>query len=245
MRRDLSHFHALFSRVLLFSCVHPPVHILPLSIFLSFSLDSLLTSSTSLWLCLSFSRFPVYFFLLFRRPHILTREIVHHIYGSPSLTPLLSSPCRSPVSPWHKPTSTERHSCVEGSRREKSRNDVTLLGRNRESRVNLGRRDHPVRQEPRVFLDTRADREFQAKSAHQGRRARPGRSGPSARRARQDLQVPRWVWEINPRCISGYTSTIPVFGILRYQISSVSLERAFLGQQSPSWRDRCMPSWKG
>lgn len=74
---------------------------------------------------------------------------------------------------------------------EKSRNDVTLLGRNRESRVNPDRRDHPVRQEPKVFLDTRADKGFQARSAHQARRARPGRSGPLVRRERQELRVLR------------------------------------------------------
>lgn len=191
----------VLSRVLLFpASTRQSTYLLPLSVSLSFSLDSLLTSSASLYLSgsvyLSFSRFPIYFFLLFRHPHTLTREIVHHTYGSPSsLTPLLLSlslPLVDPPSVRGTNRRVPRDTLVSRALAgEKSRNDVTLLGRNRESRVNPGRRDHPVRQEPRVFLDTRADRGFRAKSAHQGRRARPGRSGPSARRARQDLQVPR------------------------------------------------------
>lgn len=196
----------VLSRVLLFpastrqSTYLPP----PLSVSLSFSLDSLLTSSASLYLSgsayLSFSRFPIYFFLLFRHPHALhPRDRTPHIRLSfffelppPPSSLSLSLPLVDPPSVRGTNRRVPRDTLVSRALAgEKSRNDVTLLGRNRESRVNPGRRDHPVRQEPRVFLDTRADRGFRAKSAHQGRRARPGRSGPSARRARQDLQVPR------------------------------------------------------
>lgn len=187
-----------------FSCVHPPVHIPPpphlsVSFFLSGLFTNFVCLSLSLRLCLSFvlSLSLSTLFLLFRHPHTLTREIVHHTYGSPSssLNPppsSLSLPLVDPPSVRGTNRRVPRDTLVSRALAgEKSRNDVTLLGRNRESRVNPGRRDHPVRQEPRVFLDTRADRGFRAKSAHQGRRARPGRSGPSARRARQDLQVPR------------------------------------------------------
>lgn len=193
----------VLSRVLLFpastrrqSTYLPPLSV---SLFLSGLFTNFVCLSLSLRLSvyLSFSRFPIYFFLLFRHPHTLTREIVHHTYGSPSsLTSpsslSLSLPLVDPPSVRGTNRRVPRDTLVSRALAgEKSRNDVTLLGRNRESRVNPGRRDHPVRQEPRVFLDTRADRGFRAKSAHQGRRARPGRSGPSARRARQDLQVPR------------------------------------------------------
>jgi hypothetical protein len=123
---------------------------------------------------------------------MLTRKAMYHVYGSLFFFAYL---LLSPVDPpsvrgtnRRVPRDTLVSRALAG---EKSRNDVTLLGRNRESRVNPDRRDHPVRQEPKVYPDTRAGKGFQARSARRGRKVRPGRSGPSARREQQELRVLR------------------------------------------------------
>lgn len=150
--------------------------------------------------CLSVfrSHAPIYFFSLYRLPlrhplHALAGDRTPSVYGSSSAIPPLASPSRQSIpsvrgTNRRVPRDTLVSRALAG---EKSRNDVTLLGRNRESRESPGRRDHPVRQEPRVFPGTRADRGFQVKSARQGRRVHPGQSGPSGRRVRQDFRVSR------------------------------------------------------
>lgn len=191
----------VLSRVLLFpASTRQSTYLPPPSLSVSFFLSGLFTNfvclSLSLRLCLSFVLSLSYLPLFTVPPssYAHPRDRTPHIRLSFFFEPpfLLSLPLVDPPSVRGTNRRVPRDTLVSRALAgEKSRNDVTLLGRNRESRVNPGRRDHPVRQEPRVFLDTRADRGFRAKSAHQGRRARPGRSGPSARRARQDLQAPR------------------------------------------------------
>lgn len=194
----------VLSRVLLFPAstrqsTYLPPPTLSVSLFLSGLFTNFVCLSLSLRLCLSFVLSLSYLLsfycsaILIRSPErSYTTHIRLSFFFEPPPPLLLSLPLVDPPSVRGTNRRVPRDTLVSRALAgEKSRNDVTLLGRNRESRVNPGRRDHPVRQEPRVFLDTRADRGFRAKSAHQGRRARPGRSGPSARRARQDSQVPR------------------------------------------------------
>lgn len=197
-------------------------------------------------LYLTFSRSPISI-LLFAVPPPLTRSpgrphVPHVVQCFLFFSDhLLLSPRRSPSvrgTNRRVPRDTLVSRALAG---EKSRNDVTLLGRNRESRVNPDRRDHPVRQEPKVFPGTRAGRGFQAKLAHQGRRARLGRSGPSARRDRQELRVLRWVGEIKPRRIRLpiYSSSSsferapgPRVSSVTREVSSDSKSRASLGRRS-------------
>lgn len=188
-RRDLSFPCTVFSRVF-------PLPVSPQTFFqLSFSL-----LSWSIYLFRSHA--PIYFFLLLFRPHTLTLRL-YHVYDSLlpyypphsvsislSLPPSLPSILSVRGTNRRVPRDTLVSRALAG---EKSRNDVTLLGRNRENRENPDHRDHPARQEPRVSPGTRADKGFQAKSVRRGRRAHPGRSDPSARRERQDFRVRGWV----------------------------------------------------
>lgn len=176
LNQTTTHFHLharlknRFSRTILrsflFVSVHDPF---PPTYVSRFSL------SLFLFICLLSSSF-FYFFCL-------PLCIIHHRQFSPLL---LSCPFRL----WHKPTSTERHSC-RGLSPEESGNDVTLLERNRENQGNLEHRDHPVPRDPKVFLDTKADKERRVTLDKQVKREHQDQLDRLVRLVHQGFRVPR------------------------------------------------------